>query len=357
MTNAELISEIKSAIQTEIRGALGAEISKLNEVFGQLKTDIVEFMDSKIEEKVKGATKNLNDNVSKLESKNVLLEEKIEKWEVQTNEDRKRKNILIYGLGTLSDWREREVAVFTMIRDKIGVTCREEDIDSILKLDKNRDDGPLLVKFTTMRKKLEVISHRRNLKDTKIYLDEDYSKDIVEKRKALKKIMKKFKDEGKQTYMKRDKLWVEGELWTNDEQYDKEEENDDQGDIEMGMSSSQTNQATNKKRSRSPSDAILADKPRGRPKNQTREAVNQRKINSFFNKSLERPRSSSVGTVGSEVGPEIAKLVDKLYTKKNHSKAAAENTQIMAETTITTMGAADKQDTSETTGNKGTEEA
>lgn len=264
---------------------------------------IVSSLEAKIKEKVDEATQELRANMESLKAEDEILDTKIVKCELKFNDEMKRKNLIIYGLGTLKDWKDRDLAVFQLFQDKMGVPCKNEDIDSIIKLDKNKNDGPVLVKFTTFRKKMEILANRRLLKDTDIYINEDYSKEVVEKRKEMKKIMKQLKSDGvKNVYLRRDKLWVDGVMWTN-ENTPMAQTSD--ADVEMEDDSMQENIKEGKKRGRSPSDAsrkLQKSKKPGVPKNQTT-------LQTFFTKELEpRTRSSSVGPI---LGPEVAKIVDK----------------------------------------------
>uniref|UniRef100_A0A8D8WY47 Uncharacterized protein n=1 Tax=Cacopsylla melanoneura TaxID=428564 RepID=A0A8D8WY47_9HEMI len=255
-----------------------------------------------------------------LEMKDKILEGKIVKCESTITEEKKRKNLIIYGLGAHQGWKEREAAVFALFQDKIQVSCKSEDIDSIVKLDKNRDDGPILVKFTTTRKKLAILLNRKNLKGTNVYIDEDFNKEVVEKRKELKKIMKELKSEGKrQVYLRQDKLYVDGVLWS------KEDEESEKEDVEMEDAATPSGGRTKNKRRRSPSDHT-----NGRRQRKLKTPLplkNQAIISQFFNKG-ENPRARSSST-GAILGPEIAKIVDKLTAKDNEEQS--EETQETAE--------------------------
>ncbi|XP_026683613.1 uncharacterized protein LOC113469837 [Diaphorina citri] len=322
MLGEEAVLQLKGILREEIRDSVGSEMTKLNEAFGQLKTEIVHSLDSKVQEKVNEATQEINKNLVQLKKNDTDLEEKIKKCEKQLLEEKKRKNLIIHGLGTFQNWKERENAVFQMIREKMGIICNNEDIDAIIKLDKRRDDGPILVKFTTNRKKLDVLFNRKLLKDTSIFIDEDYSKEIVEKRKELKKIMKQLKNDGKEkVYLKQDKLFVDGILWSKEEHETGALVKEGDMDVEMANDSQEQGKkdSANKKRGRSPGSADVSGNQGRKPKKQ-QSLQKQQKLNKFFNRSLEpRPRSSSAGA---SLGPEIAKIVDKLTAKEKQPSAS-----------------------------------
>lgn len=301
---------MREIVQTEIRGAIPIIVSSL---------------DAKIKEKVDEETQVLHRNVKDLKIKDEMLDHKIVKCEMKMTDEMKRKNLIIHGLGTLKSWKEREIAVFNFLQVTMGVQCKNEDIDNIIKLDKTKNDGPILVKFTTTRKKMEILSNRKSLKNTNIYIDEDFSKETVEKRKEMKKIMKQLKSEGKKdVYLKRDKLWVDGALWTDDEiavvAEAKDSDATDQTDVEMeGNATPQSERKKgNQKRIRSPSDAAGNSR-------RTKKLIpkSQSSIKNFFSPGLEqRPRSSSVGA---NLGPVVANIVDK-FTAKEAKSQSKDNT-------------------------------
>lgn len=321
--NQEAVQQITGIIQSEIRGAMGMEMQKLNNIFNDLKTEITTSLDTKIETKVNEAIQEVKENVKDLNNKDQILEQKIVRCEAKVNAEMKRRNLIVHGLGALQGWKERESAIFNLFQNKMKVTCKNEDIDSIIKLDKKRDDGPILVKFTTIRKKLEILANRKNLSNTNIYVDEDYSKEVVEKRKELKKVLKQLKNEGKKNvHLKRDELWVDGVLWTGDQTT---QTIDSDIVMEDGLAQQELKNTGNKKRGRSPSEAT------GQKNRKPKKAVpirSQTTISKFFNSSLEpRQRSSSAGP---NLGPEVAKIVDKLTpkdSKENQSQPKGKETQ------------------------------
>uniref|UniRef100_A0A8D9E6A4 Uncharacterized protein n=1 Tax=Cacopsylla melanoneura TaxID=428564 RepID=A0A8D9E6A4_9HEMI len=313
MLSVETVNQLKGIIQSEIRETMGAEMikldSKLDKVLGDMKTEISNSVDARIQEKTQEMNKH--------------IEEKFKKQETMMIDERKRRNLIIYGLGTLRGWRERETAVFSLFEDTMGVSCRNGDVDSILSLNRNREDGPILVKFTTNRKKLEILLNRKKLKETKIYIDEDFTKEIVQKRKELKVVMKQLKQEGKRNvYLKQDQLWVDGVRWT--EEGGATTKNKDDEDIDMEMSEEEKSKSKDRrKRARSPTEVVVdTQTPRRTKKNS--QLVAQTKISNFFNKNLDqRPRASSAGNTS--LGPEITKIVDKLTSKDPQNTTEGKN--------------------------------
>ncbi|KAI5743930.1 hypothetical protein M8J77_023969 [Diaphorina citri] len=304
----EMFKSLRQVIQEEIQGSIGREVGKLKETLEQ---KLSEAVDNKVEEKVTEATLNLKTDVESLKTKNKQTEIKIDRCEHQIMDERKKRNIIVRGLGMFSHWKEREDGVFKLIRNHMGVRCEDQDIDYIINLDKSRNDGPILIRFTTLRKKLEVISKRRTLQGTKIFVDEDYSKEVVEQRIKMRPIMKQLKEQGKNVVMKKDKLFVDGKPWTQEEE---------EADVEMEVDSAGEGTSSNiqtkvpgkmkvvgqqRKRGRSPVQE-------SREKTKKKVISGQSSLTKFITKHGMRERSHSLGSLG----PEVAKIVDKLESSE-----------------------------------------
>lgn len=100
----------------------------------------------------------------------------------------KRKNIIIFGLEARDAWKERRTQVLELFQTTLEVDCAISDIDFTAKL-KKEPNSPILVGFISWNMKREILDKRAKLKDTKIFLDEDYTPEVVEKRKKLKAVV------------------------------------------------------------------------------------------------------------------------------------------------------------------------
>ncbi|KAL1447702.1 hypothetical protein WDU94_013983 [Cyamophila willieti] len=89
---------------------------------------------------------------------------------------------------------------------------KNEEINYITRMGpKSKDDTPVknrgvLVMLTTIRRKINLMSLKSNLKGTKINLAEHFSEEIMNKRKPLLEEAKKLRQEGKYAVVKYDKL-------------------------------------------------------------------------------------------------------------------------------------------------------
>jgi hypothetical protein len=92
-------------------------------------------------------------------------------------EERRKNNILIFGLheGGEENYVETLEMTVRFLRDTMGVEVSKETIDYLTRLGRRRGEWPILVRFTSFSKKLEVVRNKKNLAGTKIRVDEDLS--------------------------------------------------------------------------------------------------------------------------------------------------------------------------------------
>lgn len=171
-----------------------------NELKQSLTKNIMERMDEKL-------TPMIEEN-EKMKQKICNLENEIEylKKEKRTN------NIVIYGLV------ESEKTTFELIhivketfKRDLNLSVEENEVNRVYRLGKNRVENkprPVLLSFTNGWKKDQIMQNKKNLKG--IYISEDYSKKVIEKRKALIPQLLEEKKKGNIAFLKYDKLVVKG---------------------------------------------------------------------------------------------------------------------------------------------------
>lgn len=125
---------------------------------------------------------------------------------------KRERNVIIYGL-SIEKAASTYSAVTTFVKDTLGVPLREEELDLIRILGPKAKQlselpRPLLVKFTTLRKKIQVLTARPKLKNSKISVSEDFPKEIQERRKALLPELREARAKGLKAFIKYDKLVV-----------------------------------------------------------------------------------------------------------------------------------------------------
>lgn len=176
----------------------------------ELKESITNSIMEKMDEKIKPIIAENKDLKIKLTN----LEKEIE----YLKRDKKQNNIIIFGL------KEEEESTSGLIQEAkkifnndLNINIGDFEINNIYRIGKKSPDGkprPVLFSFVNSWKKNELMKVRKNLKD--IYITEDYSKEVLEKRKMLQTKLKEERMKGNFAYLKYDKLVVKENNATND---------------------------------------------------------------------------------------------------------------------------------------------
>ncbi|CAG4928113.1 unnamed protein product [Colias eurytheme] len=142
----------------------------------------------------------------------IKLENNKLKEDIAIIENYKRKNnIIIYGLHEIEKSSSDLLEKITLkIREDLHVQLEQRDINYIHRIGKKDENKskvrPILLSLVNSWKKNEIMSKKKNLKD--LYLSEDYSKDVLAKRKELLNQLKEERKKGKFAYIKNNKLIV-----------------------------------------------------------------------------------------------------------------------------------------------------
>lgn len=176
----------------------------------ELKESITNSIMEKMDEKIKPIIAENKDLKIKLTN----LEKEIE----YLKRDKKQNNIIIFGL------KEEEESTSGLIQEAkkifnndLNINIGDFEINNIYRIGKKSTDGkprPVLFSFVNSWKKNELMKVRKNLKD--VYITEDYSKEVLEKRKMLQTKLKEERMKGNFAYLKYDKLVVKENNATND---------------------------------------------------------------------------------------------------------------------------------------------
>ncbi|XP_073943284.1 uncharacterized protein [Choristoneura fumiferana] len=134
-------------------------------------------------------------------------EKELEFWK----RERRNNNIVIFGM---EETEKSTLEVINNIKETfksdINIEIEENGINNIYRIgNKNREGNkprPILCSFVNGWKKREIMKKKKDLK--KIYVTEDYPKDVLAKRKALQAELVEERKKGKIAFLKYDKLVV-----------------------------------------------------------------------------------------------------------------------------------------------------
>lgn len=186
------------------------------------RTERIESIETKID-KVYSEMEVTRKEHQELKKQNKILEARIKMqekhMEEMEREIRKRK-IVIQGINEEED--ESNLILYEKVRllmREMGITINmEQEIEEMRRLGKKdtnkKGTRPILVEFGSLRKKKEVMSKKRNLKNTKVWITDDYPKTILEERKELLKYMIKAREEGCRANITYNKVIINGESYT-----------------------------------------------------------------------------------------------------------------------------------------------
>ncbi|XP_013148025.1 PREDICTED: uncharacterized protein LOC106110673 [Papilio polytes] len=176
----------------------------------ELKESITNSIMEKMDEKIKPIIEENKD----LKKKILNLEKEME----NLKRDKKQNNIIIFGL------KEEEESTSGLIQkvkklfiEELNLNLSDFEINNMYRIGRislNGKPRPVLLSFVNLWKKNEVLKVRKHLKD--IYITEDYSKEVLEKRKLLQNKLKEERMKGNFAYLKYDKLIVKENNTTND---------------------------------------------------------------------------------------------------------------------------------------------
>ncbi|CAG4954569.1 unnamed protein product [Colias eurytheme] len=176
----------------------------------ELKESITNSIMEKIDEKIKPILAENKD----LKMKMLNLEKEME----YLKRDKKQNNIIIFGLKEEQESAPGLIQEVKKIFNKdLNINIEDFEINNAYRIGKKNLEGkprPVLLSFVSSWKKNEVMKVRKNLKG--IYISEDYSKEVLEKRKMLQSKLKEERMKGNFAYLKYDKLIVKGNNTTND---------------------------------------------------------------------------------------------------------------------------------------------
>lgn len=181
-------------------------------------------INEKISKVEKGLSERLAEHEKKiisLEEENAKLKENLQKLELKQDdlENRSRRdNLIFYGIKEedtegVESWDECRNKVLEVIRGTMGLeNVREEDIARAHRLGHRRGKRPIIAKFNHFGVKEKVLSSRKNLKNSNIFINEDYSLRVRQERNFLLEEMKAAREGGSRATVSFNKLKIDN-VW------------------------------------------------------------------------------------------------------------------------------------------------
>lgn len=179
---------------------------KMKEEMRKQTTELTESLTKNIMEEIDRKLTPIIEENEKQKQKISNLEKEIE----YLKRENRNNNIIIFGL---EENEKSTCELFQNVKENfvrdLNITIEENGINKLYRLGKKNlgnKPRPVLCSFANRWKKDEIMKNRKSFK--KIYVSEDYSKEVLEKRKALLPQLLEEKKKGNIAFIKYDKLIV-----------------------------------------------------------------------------------------------------------------------------------------------------
>lgn len=196
----------------------------MNAKFDEVKDDV---------KKLKDSSSTLEAQMKELRQENLVIQRELQQLKAETdclqkklNEaDRKiddlesrtkRNNLLFFGFPKKANETtdDCEASVSSFLKHELEIPDTIE-FDRVHRLN-NRNDAPIIARFTFYKDRVKVMKAKYKLKGSKIFIGEDFSSRVREMRKLLIPHMKKARSEGKRVKMVFDHLYIDGKKFYAD---------------------------------------------------------------------------------------------------------------------------------------------
>lgn len=178
--------------------------SKFVSLLTQFKKDIIGDLNCKLEK----INCSIDENKTLIVQKIASQEERLNNIE----RDLRKKNIIIHGLAELDEqsYFKTEKQVINLLKNKLKIEVEESEIDLVRRIGRKSEGKvrPILVTFTTYRRKVIVLKNKKLLKDQNIFITEDYPKSVLEIRKNLQVELTEIRKSGKFAFINYDKIVI-----------------------------------------------------------------------------------------------------------------------------------------------------
>ncbi|KAI8425562.1 hypothetical protein MSG28_011387 [Choristoneura fumiferana] len=157
--------------------------------------------------------KNHNQQQYKRETKNELLEQKLEIQAIKISNlenTLRRKNLLIFGVAENErNYWDLMTKVLDIINNTLHIKCDSNNIECVRRLGKQGEKvRPIVMSLTTIGLKIKIQQNKKKLQPTPYYIQEDFPSEILNKRKELQVEVNKLREQGKLAILKYDKIVI-----------------------------------------------------------------------------------------------------------------------------------------------------
>ena len=155
--------------------------------------------------------KNIDEKFLFFETKTKQLETKIEQQQKSIeilDKQLRKKNVIFFGIEEKEKGYENLLSiVLDIINNIMKISCQKWEIEHVNRMGKiSGKVRPVVVTITTTSRKIELLKKKKSLDGTNIYMKEDFSPSVLQKRRELQEDLKREREAGKKVVLRYDKI-------------------------------------------------------------------------------------------------------------------------------------------------------
>lgn len=185
---------------TKILKGIEEDMQKQRKDMDKIKDTIIQDINKNIDSKFENMEVNFN-----------ILERKIEEQQISIDrieQHLKKKNILFFGIEeTEKSYGELEGNILEIITKNMNIPCERRDIEFVTRIGKKTGQiRPIALTVCSMGLKIQILKNKKYLNESNIYIKEDYTPKILQKRKELQDEFRARKEQGENVVLRYDKI-------------------------------------------------------------------------------------------------------------------------------------------------------
>jgi chromosome segregation ATPase len=151
-----------------------------------------------------------------LKQRNDMLQNQVNRLENQVDDlegRSRRNNILVHGLDKVEGETQEsiELRLKELFTDQMDMT-QDIEFDRVHRLG-SKKNSPIIARCTFYKDKVAIMKAKKKLKGSDIFVGDDFSKGVREKRKKLSRFLKDIRQEDKSAKLVHDHIVVEGKRY------------------------------------------------------------------------------------------------------------------------------------------------
>lgn len=176
-----------------------------------------ELINKRGEEVTENVTQNINkildEKLKQIEENHENLKSRVENQEHRLyylEKQSRQRNLVFFGLEEYENsYSSLENIIIDFVHKYLPTKIDRRDLQAIRRVGKKNDrPRPIVITFTTLGKKIDILKCKSALKETTYYIKEDYSKEVLQIRQSLQEKVKAEKEKGNKAIIKYDKLVI-----------------------------------------------------------------------------------------------------------------------------------------------------